>query len=449
VRKLSYALLALFGIAGPVTTVRAESGVAPQVAPPEQPAASAASAPLPAAMAFSFEQAVQQALLRNPSAVTAEAEIQRFEAIARQTRSGWLPTLYGSGTYTRLDSDRTLSGRVISAANQLSANLALTVPLVAPQKWAASSRASDQIDLSRSSRADVRRQVALAVGRAYLLVVSQKRVLEVSENALNTARAHFEYSRIRREGGLGNRVDVVRAEQEVATDESIVENARTSLMRAREALGVLVGVQTAVDAAEPAFATPPPLPQAIGEAQSCRTDVQLLRARLQAAQHSESLSWTDYMPLLAGVFQPFYQNPPSLVLPRTGWQAQLVLTLPLYDGGLRYGQADERAALASQARASLDGALRQATSEVRTAFDAAMRAESSLRAAQRAASLSAQALELAGTAYRSGATSNLEMIDAERRSRDAAIQAAVAEDVVRQARLDLLAASGRFPEVQQ
>jgi len=39
----------------------------------------------------------------------------------------------------------------------------------------------------------LQRQVALAVARAYLLVVSQKRVLEVSNNARVTAEAHFEY----------------------------------------------------------------------------------------------------------------------------------------------------------------------------------------------------------------------------------------------------------------
>ena len=35
--------------------------------------------------------------------------------------------------------------------------------------------------------------------------------------------------------------------------------------------------------------------------------------------------------------------------PETGWQAQLILSLPLYDGGLRYGAHDERTALAAEA----------------------------------------------------------------------------------------------------
>ena len=156
-------------------------------------------------------------------------------------------------------------------------------------------------------------------------------------------------------------------------------------------------------------------------------------------------NWTDYSPYLVGVAQPFYQNPPSLVQPLTGWQAQLLLTLPIYDGGLRYGQAKERDVLADEARTQLEGTLRQARSEVRTAFVAVREADEALGAARDAARLAAQALALANLAYSAGATTNLEVIDAERRARDAENQAVVAEDNARQARLDLLAASGRFP----
>ena len=155
--------------------------------------------------------------------------------------------------------------------------------------------------------------------------------------------------------------------------------------------------------------------------------------------------WTDYMPLLNGVFQPFYQNPPGLTTPRTGWQAQVILAVPIYDGGLRYGLHDERDAIAGEAKLDYSGALRQAKSDVRVAFEEVRRADEALKAANGAADVAKKALELANQAYQAGATSNLELIDAERRARDAETQAAIAEDAARQARLDMLAASGAFP----
>jgi len=73
---------------------------------------------------------------------------------------------------------------------------------------------------------------------------------------------------------------------------------------------------------------------------------------------------------------------------------------------------------------------------VRIAFEAVQRADDAL---------AQEALELSQLAYRAGATTNIDVIDAERRALDAETDAAVAEDSSRQARLDLLAASGRFP----
>jgi outer membrane protein TolC len=101
--------------------------------------------------------------------------------------------------------------------------------------------------------------------------------------------------------------------------------------------------------------------------------------------------------------------------------------------------------VASSARQQLQGALRQARSEVRTAFQAVREANLGLAAAREAAQLAQQALDLANLAYRSGTITNLDVIGAERRARDAETSSAIAEDALRQARVDLLAASGKFP----
>jgi len=79
------------------------------------------------------------------------------------------------------------------------------------------------------------------------------------------------------------------------------------------------------------------------------------------------------------------------------------------------------------------------------AFEEMRRQDIALDQANQSAAFAQKALDLANLAYRAGATTNLEVIDAERQARDAETQAAIAEDASREARLDLLAASGRFP----
>jgi outer membrane protein TolC len=391
-------------------------------------------------------QAIQRAQMRNVSMVVAIEEIQRAEALVREARANSLPTLTGNAVYTRLDLDREFSGRVVAAQNQLSANLNLTVPLVVFQRWAQWSHANTNVKTTRATAEDVRRQVAIAVARAYLAVISQKRVIDVGERALATAQAHYDYAHTRLTGGVGNRIDDVRAEQEVATDQAQVEAGYAGLARAREALGVLVGEQGPLDTEDDiALVEAPAFDTAMRDATSTRQDVVASRWRVEAARQVEKDNYADYLPFLIGNFQPFYQNPASLVQPLTGWQAQALLTIPLYDGGLRYGLAAERESLTNEARSQYDALLRQARSDVRLAFESVKRAEAALVAATNAARLARSALELATAAYQAGATTNLEVIDAVRRARDAETVAAVAEDGARQARVDLLAASGRFP----
>ena len=119
--------------------------------------------------------------------------------------------------------------------------------------------------------------------------------------------------------------------------------------------------------------------------------------------------------------------------------------MPLYDGGFRYGALEQRCAERDEARELLDAALRQARSDVRTAFAELERADLALREARDASRLAAEALDITTLAYHAGATNDLDVVDAERRARDAANAAAIAEDTARQARIDLLASTGRFP----
>jgi outer membrane protein TolC len=62
-----------------------------------------------------------------------------------------------------------------------------------------------------------------------------------------------------------------------------------------------------------------------------------------------------------------------------------------------------------------------------------------------AADQAQQVVEIVNVSFRAGAATNIEVIDAERRARDAETTVAIAEDSLRRARFDLLNAAGRFP----
>jgi outer membrane protein TolC len=390
---------------------------------------------------------VRIALSRNPTVATAAEEIHRAEGLLEEVRAASVPVVTGNVAYTRLDNDRVLatgqSGSVVPVA-QLGANLTFTLPFVAPRAWVQWSHAGDNVDVARATAADVRRTVAVAVARAYLAIVAQKRVIEAAVRARDTDNAHFLFAHQRYVGGIGNRIDEVRADQQRQSDEAALEQDYANLAREREALGVLVGGGGALDAEEPNLQTPMDPERAMRDAEH-RSDVEASMVRRAAASRVARDDWADYMPSLTGTFEPFYWTPPTATQPQSGWQAILLLSVPLYDGGFRNGQAKERNALRDESQTSLEATLRQARSDVRVAFEEVRRADAALASSRQAAELARSALDLAEIAYRGGAATNIEVIDAERTARDAETAVAVAEDGAREARLDLLAATGRFP----
>ncbi len=393
-----------------------------------------------------LREAVERATARATGSVVAAEEVRRAEGLLAQARSSSLPALGATGTLTRLDADRTFQGRVIIDRDQRSAVAALQLPLVAPSRWFQWAHASQAADAAAAGEADARRAAGLAAARAYLSVLAARRAVEVSESAAAAARAHRDFARGRRRGGLGTALDELRAEQETAAAEVQLQAALQSLSRTREALGVLAGADRPLDAAEEsAMSAAPPAEEALAGAEAERADVRAARARADAALRVSKDAWADWLPTLTATLQGFYQDPATLTTPRTGWQALLVLQVPLFEGGLRLGQARERDAAAKQAEAQLEGAVRQARSEVRVAFDAVQRSRAALEAARLGARSASEALALAEEAYRAGAVNNLEVIDAEQRSRAASLSGVIAEDALRQSLLDLLAAAGRFP----
>ena len=395
-----------------------------------------------AATPIGFDAAVAKSLEVNPALRSAEADRARAMAQIEQARAPALPTLSVNATGTQLDADRVLNGRVISAATQINANVTLGVPLVAANRWAQWKRTSVAADAVGKGADDVRRQVALSCARAWLAVLGQQRVVAAAKLSVDTATHHLEYAKQRRAAQIGNELDELRADQELALAQQQLANASGTLIRLQEALGVIVGVDDALSAIDEEPMLSADAPAKVED----RTDVAAAVARLDSAKVATSWDWADYLPLLTAIVQPGYQNPPTLTIPLTNFQAQLVLSIPLYDGGLRYGQQKERRANQAQAEALLEQTRRQASSEVRGALGLVTEADRALAAARQSATQANRVLKLSEDAFRAGASTNIEVIDAERRARDAATQVALAEDAARQARLELLAAGGAFPK---
>ncbi len=398
----------------------------------------------PALPAVTFADAIRIALEKNPTVTEAVQSIQRAEALLQQARTVYRPTLDGSVITAVLDSDRGFDGQVTQPQVQGAFTATLAYPVLAASRWAARAQAEDQVRVARLGADETRRQIAIATAQAYLEVIALQRQVGVNQLARENALAHVDYARARLEGGVGSKLNELRAAQELATDDVLLEAARLAELRAQEALGVLLANDGPLDAAaEPAFEVP--APPVADEWLVARADVQLFSAQVQAADRVVRDSWKDWVPSATASFEPQLLHPSGLFQPATTWRGFLAVSIPIFDAGERRAVARLREVERDTARIQLTDVELRARAELRNARAALESTERALQNARLAAQHAAEVLRISDVAFRAGATSNIELVDAQRRSRDTDTLAVIAEDRVRQSRLDLLVALGRFP----
>jgi outer membrane protein TolC len=410
-------------------------------------AAPAHAQPTPAER-VTFQEAVTRAIQNNPSAAVAAAGILRAEGLLKDARALARPQITGSLVTTTLNEGREFEGTVVTPRNQAAVTLDFVMPLYAPALWARRTQALDARHVATLSAAETRRQIALAAADAYLSVIARRRVVEANVRARDVARAHFELAQQQREAGTGSLLNELRAQEEVSSTEVLLEGARMAVYRAQEALGVLLVAGGAVDAGEePAFDIPGGEARpSEGQLLQLRPDLRLFSAREDAARRIVNDSRWDYFPTLQGVFQPQATYPAQFFLPSYSWRFMLQLNVSIFDSGQRAAVKQTREAALAEAAAQLTEARTQAQSELRVAEEAVRNAERGLASARAAAEQAGRVVSIVNVSFRAGAATNIEVIDAERRARDAETTVAVAEDALRRARLELLTALGRFPQ---
>lgn len=396
----------------------------------------------PVARSVGFDEAIEQAVANNPTIARAATAIARAEALMQQARAALLPTVAASVNSVTYNAERGFEDAVTQPRSQVLFGADATMPLLSAEARARVTQERDQIDVATLATAEVRQQIAVSAAYAYLGVLAARRQLEVDESAVESARAHLDFADRRLEGGAGSRLNQLRAAQAAARDEAQRENTSFALRQAQEALGVLLAENGAVDAAaEPLFDLPGPDEKV--DWLIDRPDVQLQARTIEAAERVVRDSWKVWLPTAAVSFSPQLVAPSSVFAPSRTWQLTFSVSQRIFDRRPAADRALRQVAL-SQALFVRDEIVLRARAEERVARQAVESTARALASAQLAAQHAQEVLEITTAAFEVGATTNLEVIDAQRSARDAGTVAAIAEDAARRARFELLVALGRF-----
>jgi outer membrane protein TolC len=258
---------------------------------------------------------------------------------------------------------------------------------------------------------------ALTAKEAFYEVLRANQLIAVAEARIRQAERSRAIAKSRHEAGTTTRSDELRAELELTAAREALLIAREDRQSATLTLGRLVGANGPVDAAADTTAVfePKPLALARAELEALAADqaplVVAARERGRVAVAEERQARSVYLPSIKAGAQYTVANDVILPgAPRDGWQLQLGLSYPIFDGFRREEEITRRSAETTVANAAAADAARLARAEAGRLAGSVAIAEERIALAKSGVSVAAEDLRVIEARYQVGASAILDLI---------------------------------------
>lgn len=398
-----------------------------------------------------WDEALKFINSRDADLRTAVLEIERSKGQRRETMAGTLPTINATGSLTiqilRTDvfSINPVDGTPITLSLPQSpvanAGVTLTQPILVPRVWYGIGTADKTIDLAEINVEDMRRLILANVANSIVAVVNAEQVAEVNRVSLRSALARLVLQQKKTDLGGGANLDLVRFRQDVNAARATLIAGDEQLRRAREQLGLALGSPEAYgvpadikldDVAASAGTTCTP-----GKLEE-RPDIRALYARKDIAERAVTDADLRYAPT-ASVSSTFTGSSQQIIGDsHVSWNVMGVITVPIWDGGARYGVRQNAKAQVDQAQERIDAAMRKGTIEINQSVRAVDIATQARDLALEARDLAAENKRLAELAFDGGVGTSFDIVNASASLRQAEINLATRELEVTKAKITAL-----------
>jgi len=376
--------------------------------------------------AFDLHACIGAALQSQSTIIAAREGVHAGQGRVTQAASPYFPQVKASTGYAENHASGGAFGDTISKS--------YTTTLSVDQVLFDFGRTGNALEAARSGARSaeydeqrVVQEVVLNVKQAYYALLAAKKLVLVAQKTVEQAESHRKQAEAFFQSGSKPRFDVTRAEVEVNNASLSMINAKNSV-RLRtiglyNAMGIEPGGEIEIEDVLAAPMAIPPIEQALTESMKNRPEMLKAEADIQAAQARVGIEESNYLPLISangaynwahgtqqmGSFNGF----PLKGDIQDSWNAGLMLSLPLFEGGITKGKVSEARAnlraLEAQGRTfrqSILIELNQAYADIESATARIAVMESSLKKAQ-------ENRELAQGRYEAGVGPYIEITDAQ------------------------------------
>ncbi len=378
---------------------------------------------------LSLEDCLKLALVNNKvlQRVVQEKEIARGERF--KSYSAILPKVDLTGQWQEIDEVSSMSipggpgGKItMGDIHTYSAGLRVTQPFFAGGSIPATIHAGKLFSLltDQTVRAEVQNLTYTAIHTYYDVLLNQH-LMQISADAVRSAKAHLDDVKQKRQGGVASDFDVLRAEVELSNFQAELIQNKNAINIAKAQLIKVMGVSQDSDfILSDKMAYVPSeiiMQEAVKAAFRNRPDLFSREFDIKYQKELLKITQSRYWPTISGYYDNSWSKPDphNRMLIEWGhmWQVGVMAALPVFDGLYREGDIIQQKARVKQAQIDLIDSEETALFELTSALLSIQDAEEFVESQRLNLTRAQEGLRLAEVGYREGTNTQVEMIDAQ------------------------------------
>lgn len=412
--------------------------------------AAAAAIAVSPAEAKTLQGALVDTYNSNPQILAERARLRATDEELSQANAGWRPkvTINGSAQWSEDYNNSSLTGGETTGWN---ANVTASQTLFEGGRIGAQREiAKAQIRAGRASLRGVESQILLSAVFAYMDVVRDMAVLELSQRQVEVLERERQASQDRFDVGEITRTDVAQAEARLSGARTGLTQAEAQLEASRSSyLKVIGSAPKDLEGRPPMPRLPRTFDEAIETAMAANPSLVAAREQAMAAEAGVDLAVSGLMPNvnLEAQYSRGETDRDSPLLGNNDTDSASVgigATIPLYQGGAEYSAIRQAKQSFSQARLLATQAERDAVEQVKNAWEGLVATRDAIKSAQDQVRANEIAYEGVRQEAEVGARTTLDVLNAEQELLNARVTLVTNERNEYVAAYGLLAAMGRL-----
>lgn len=367
---------------------------------------------------MTLDDAYRLAIANHETVRIAGEGVVQAESNLDKAISKMLPNLTAEGAYT-VYTEKKMSGTLaVQPDNATRVDLKLTQPIYSGGKeWTARRQARLLLQKSKEGLGYSRETIIRNTANAYYNVLKAEKDLEIKKAALNRAGERSKVAAARFKVGEVTRSAVLRADAETAGAEAEVIKAESNLIDAKNLFKRTVGIEGDVSLAEPAPQSPlsDDISGLVSKAVESRKDYK--QSVLEEKNASEGIKYArgGFAPSLKleGLYSHKDQNPQTTFFIENSTSASIILTYPIFEGGLRKAELTEAKSKFREAEQRRIGLKKDIEIEVRDAFNNVEYLRSVIESYKKQVSFAEEDYKMVFEQFKFGLATTVDVIDAD------------------------------------